>query len=197
MHRAVRMAMFAQLSLFFFLTVCFLLMPHFLLESNEGGVSNYGVHAKTIVPYTLAFGLCGGLTLLAVQDLPRDIPNRRMLQWVLSLAGTLYILVLISTYAYQLNNAFDTIHEYAGVALFLLEVIAAIWLVRMRVHDTLQILSFAVLLTGFTLSALTYFGYLHVLFIAEMLTNLGFGVLLVHTLGRVVAPEMIPSVESP
>jgi len=170
-------------------------MPHFLLEPNEGGVSNYGVHARTVIPYTLAFGLCGVLTLLAAKALPHETPNRRALQWILSLAGSLYILVLISTYTYQVNNVFDTIHVYAGIGLFLLEAVAAIWLARSSIRDALQVVSLAVQIVGCILSVLTYFGYLHVLFIAEMLTNIGFGALLVHAIGRTVTSEMVPSVE--
>jgi hypothetical protein len=45
--------------------VCVAILPHFLFERNEGGISNYGIHASTAVFYTLAFSLSAGLLLRA------------------------------------------------------------------------------------------------------------------------------------
>ncbi|QQS18530.1 hypothetical protein IPL68_00210 [Candidatus Saccharibacteria bacterium] len=44
-----------------------------------------------------------------------------------------------------------------------------------------------VFLFGFALAALTYFGVLHVLFVAEILTTFSFGWLMVHTANRLSA----------
>ena len=50
--RAAAHIALGQISFGFFITVCVALPPGFVLKSNEGGVSNYGVHLKTALPYT-------------------------------------------------------------------------------------------------------------------------------------------------
>jgi hypothetical protein len=171
----------SQYSLFGFLFICFLLKPHFLLEPNEGGVSNYGLYAMTVVPYTLALGLCGLLIWRSIRFIPESVGHYRPLRRTLALLGSLFLLELISTYPYKINGAFNAIHIYAGVALFVAEVIIgmgfALWLAKNLINFVLL----AAQLAGFTLAALTFFGMLHILFVAELLTSLAFGVLLVRT----------------
>lgn len=181
MHSAVRLLVLSQISLWFFLFVCFVLLPHFLLEANEGGVSNYGVHTATIIPYTLAFMLAGLLLFWAASVLPKQTTHRRSLQWVLGIVGSLYLLTLESTYPYQVNNLFDSIHMYAAIVLFLIQLLAAVWIWHAFTHDTVQNVLFAVQIVGLLLLTLTLFGVLHVLFIAETVTGMDFGILLVHT----------------
>ena len=41
----------------FFTAVSVALHPGFVLQRDEGGMSNYGLHVKTAVPYTLALAL--------------------------------------------------------------------------------------------------------------------------------------------
>ena len=50
--RAAAHIALGQISFGFFITVCVALHPGFVLKWNEGGVSNYGVHLKTALPYT-------------------------------------------------------------------------------------------------------------------------------------------------
>ena len=177
----VRLLLLAQLSLFIFLAICFVLIPHFLLEPNEGGVSNYGTYAKTVVPYTLGFGLCGVLTILASRSLPRMIARRRTLRWVFLVLGVLYLVVLLSTYPYRLNHMFDVIHIYLGTALVLYSTALSIWLTFALLRSRVTFVLLACELVGFILSVLTFLGHLHVLFVAEILTSAAFGTLLVRS----------------
>lgn len=181
MRDSVRLLILAQLILWAFLFICFLLIPHYLLERNEGGLSNYGVYARTIVPYTLAFGLCGLLSLQAARVLSPKIERRRELRWMLAGFGWLCLFVLESTYLYQVNGVLDDIHIVAGIVLFVFETAAALWLGWVYPRDWLQDFWLVVQLFGFILSVLTFAGHLHILFIAEIMTGLGFGVLLAQT----------------
>jgi hypothetical protein len=182
MHSSARLIFSAQVSLFGFLFICFLLLPHFLLEANEGGVSNYGIHLKTIVPYTLGFGICGTLTLRAARVLPQILPRRHVLQRSLYVLGTLYVFALLSTYPYKLNATFDAIHQDIGVILALFMLALGAWLVLALARSTVNILFFTAQCAGFMLAALTYFGLIHVLFIAELLMSSAFGMLLVRSM---------------
>jgi hypothetical protein len=183
-----RHMLFAQLGLFAGLFVCFLLIPHFLLESNEGGVSNYGTYLKTVVPYTLGLGICGISTIRAAGTLPAATVSRYLLQWSLRILGLLYLLVLLSTYPYKLNIIFDTIHQYVGVTLVLYMLALSVWLALVFVRGTVNILLLISESVGFLLATATYFNLIHILFIAELLMSAAFGVLLVRT------ADMLPGV---
>jgi hypothetical protein len=194
MNHAARLVMFAQLSLFLCLFACFLLMPHFLFESNEGGVSNYGTYARTVIPYTIGFALCGVLTIRAAFSLPKEA-SYRTLQRVLLLLGTLYLLELLSTYAYKLNNTFNNVHVYISVISAAYCMAIGVWLALSIARNAVNVSLVLVQSLGFVVAGLTYLGYLHVLFIAEMGTGVVFGTLLVCAIREVVDPEMVPSVE--
>jgi hypothetical protein len=178
--KAARYVLWGQISLFGWLLICFLLIPHFLLESNEGGVSNYGLYLKTVVPYTLAFGLGGGLTLRAACLLPTSA-SYRPLRRTLIFLGVWLLVILLSTYPYKLNNTFNDLHLGAGILLFIAETLLAGWFALVLASDTANRLLWTAQLVGFSLAGLTFFGVLHVLFIAQMLNSAAFGALLVRT----------------
>ena len=169
--RPKRLIFVAQLSLFAGLIICTLLIPHFLFESNEGGISNYGTYAKTIIPYTLGFGICGLLTVRAALRIPSE---RKYLRWSLIILGGLYLLVLLSTYPYKLNSLFDGIHQLVGVALVSYSLILGAWLALKRSRHTATVLLFSVQCIGFVLAALTYFGFTNTLFISEIVGSVSF-----------------------
>jgi hypothetical protein len=184
-QRAIRYAFLSQLSLWGFLTVCTILMPHFLFERNEGGVSNYGVHALTVVPYTLAFGLGGSLMLAAARTIPQNIKtSRREVQIVLSTLGCLLLLVLLTTYPYKVNRSLDNLHIFTSILFFVAELFAAVWIVTRLVADRANITLLTIQIFGSLLSLLTLMGRLHVLFISQFVVGLSFGWLLVRTLSQ-------------
>lgn len=183
LSKAARYVLASQLSLYAYLLICFLLLPKFLLQSNEGGVSNYGVHALTVVPYSLAFWLSGLLLLAAGYSVNRR-PAARTLRRVLLLLGVLTLLVLLTTYPYKLNRVFDDLHIWAAVLLFVTEMLVGIWLVGQQRRSFLALALFTVQLAGFVLSGLTLFGYLHILFLAQLINNVSFSALLVYGVSR-------------
>jgi hypothetical protein len=185
MQNSRQLIIFGQVSLFLFLFICFLLIPHFLLEANEGGVSNYGTYAKTVVPYTLAFALCGLLTIRAAVRLPRHVIHRRYLMKALMLLGVLYFAVLLSTYLYKLNHNLNNLHVLAGTMLAIYSMILSGWFVLVLAPSGKHRIIFLLQSLGFVITILTYFGYIDILFIAELLTSGAFGVLLVETIGQV------------
>jgi len=156
-------------------------MPHFLFEANEGGVSNYGTYARTVVPFTVGFLASGLSMIIAAGSLPKQIQAYRKLYRVLALLGVLTLVVLLTTYPYQLNALLGTIHSYTSMALVIAETIASIWFAWILVTDLPNKLLFALQFLGFMLGVLTYLGLTHVLFIAESLASLGFGGLMVRT----------------
>lgn len=173
MRSPARLLFVSQLCLSIGLFVCVLLMPHFLFESNEGGVSNYGTYTKTVIPYTFGFGICGILTLRVAR-----ISTNRMMHRLLWILGLLYLFVLISTYPYKLDATYDNIHHAAGASLLIYSLGFGMWLSLFRARSIATIALFTAQLIGFLMAILTSLGVLHVLFIAELLSSLAFGVLL-------------------
>jgi uncharacterized membrane protein len=139
------------------------------------------------VPYTLAFGLCGLLMVCAARTLPEATVHRISLQRWLYGVGALNLLVLESTYLYQVNSWLDAVHVYSGVALFLAELAAGFWLWRTYARDLLQDVFLCVQVIGFAILVVDFFGFVHLLFIAEAVAGLGFSVLLVRAASRAMA----------
>jgi hypothetical protein len=185
--KAVRCLIAGQLSLFGFLLVCLLLIPHFLTQHNEGGVSNYGLYAKTVIPYSLAFGLCGILTLRAAWLIPKGTASYKVVKRSLIALGIMFLVVLVSTYPYKVNDTFNTIHIYAGSLLTLLEMLLGGWFALFLARGIWNIVIFAAQIIGIIIGVMTRLNVIHVLFITEMLTSLAFGALLVRTMARLTA----------
>lgn len=167
-----------QMSFAVFIAVCVALHPGLVLKVNEGGMSNYGVHLKTVVPYTLALALASAFSFRASQVIGRARPEARYFRCLLRAYGGLILLTLITTYPYTLNPSFKDLHIGVGVAITLFEVVASLWL--HRVVRALPLVLVAVIV-GFVLSVLTFFGVVHVLFLTQVLVGGGFALLLVRT----------------
>jgi len=169
-----------QLSLLFFLSISVALHPGFVFKSDEGGISNYGIHLKTALPYTLAFTLCAFFTLRAAHLYPRTERSTRHLRYMLYAYSCLVLLTLLSTYIYKVSYAFKQLHVVVGVTTMSFELLASVWM-SIRLRSTWDLLFLAVQLTGFVLAGLTFLGTLHVLFLGQALATLGFALLLMHT----------------
>jgi hypothetical protein len=182
--KAARSVRYGQLMFAGGLLLCLALMPHFLFERNEGGVSNYGVHALTVVPYTVAFGAFSLSLLSAARSLPPTTRSASAIRRCLTLLAGLLFLALVSTYPYKLNHVLDNVHIAAAIALVMAEVIVGGWFVLRLARDRLNLVFYGVQLIGFGLSFLTFIGSLHVLFASQLVMSLGFGVVLVRTIAH-------------
>jgi hypothetical protein len=151
-----------------------------LFEANEGGVSNYGLYAKTFVPYTLGFCLSGALTLLASRFI-----TYKPLKLSLILIGVLLLVVLCSTYPYKVSQTLDDVHQTLGTILVVVELVMATWFSFFLARNRINIIILTIQSIGFILALLTHFSLIHVLFVAELLTTLSFGLLLIRTVADV------------
>ena len=68
--RSSKYVTYGQWNLIVFVLLCLSIHPGFVLKRDEGGFSNYGVHIRTVVPYTLTYLGCVIFTLLAAKYLP-------------------------------------------------------------------------------------------------------------------------------
>ena len=176
----------SQVGFAFFLAICVAIHPGLVLKVNEGGMSNYGVHARTAVPYTLALGFAAGLTYQAARLMRTTTTPSRHFRVLLRTYSWLTLLTLLTTYGYTLNAPLKYVHVAVGVAIIVFESAASLWMYRAL--RSLGAFLFVQLL-GFVLAALTFFGTLHVLFLSQILTGGAFAILLVRTC-RILTPPL-------
>ncbi len=188
--RTARHIAIGQICFGFFIAVCVALHPGFVLKWNEGGMSNYGVHAKTVVPYTLALGLVAGFSYSAARWIDRSDAVSARLRRVLVVYGWLVVAVLVSTYFYSLNTTLRDVHMTIGTGLTAFAAGASWWMYRLSGGHALDAALLGVQLLGDVLALATLVGALHVLFASEVLAWVGYGSLLVRTGRRVSLGEV-------
>jgi len=127
MEKVTKLVQLSQVSFLVLIGVCVAIMPHFLFERNEGGMSNYGVYVSTVVFYTLAFLLSAGLLLRAAKLLPKE-RNYRRLKVVFEVTAYTLLLVLITTYPYQRSNTYANIHTATNIWTTIFEMSAGLWI---------------------------------------------------------------------
>ena len=173
-QRAPALVAAGQVCLVVFLGVCVALHPGLVVKRDEGGVSNYGVHVVTFVPYSLAFALDAVLIARGAR-LVADARLRRYLELVAALLGA----TLVTTYAYTRSLALKDLHFVVGAALVLAECAAAPWLARAWARAAPAAICVALTGAGLAACALATSGAWHVLFAGQVLVAAGFTPLVV------------------
>lgn len=174
--RVTRDVFWSQVAFAFFIAVCVALHPGLVLKKDEGGMSNFGVHLKTVLPYTLALGLASALSFRAGQFVVASSPQRQQLKRVLRCYSALILLTLLTTYGYTLDAPLKYLHITVGVVITVFEFAASWWLYRRLRSLQLVVATSAV---GFVLAVLTFFGVVHLLFVTQLLVGVSFALLLV------------------
>jgi hypothetical protein len=183
--RAVSDVVRGEVSFLFFTAVSVALHPGFVLKRNEGGMSNYGVHIKTAVFYTLAL-LCLSLYSRRAALLYRGGDSRtKGLRTLLLAYSAVIFLVLLSTYAYTLNPVLKDIHFALGTSLIVVVGVGSLWMYRLWTPSVGVGVLLFIQIVGDVLSLLTVVGMLHVLFLSEILANVSFAAILIRSCRRV------------
>jgi hypothetical protein len=159
------------------------LHPGFVLKANEGGISDYGVHLKTAIPYDLALACAALGAYLAATHARDSLHLLRGLRIVLRTYAILVAATLVSTFGYTLDQTQRDLHVGVGAVLSVFEVLASLWMYGERRGDQWLLL---VQLAGFALGALTIVGLIHLLFVSEIVTGLTFALLLYRTTRQLV-----------
>lgn len=177
-ERVVRDVARSQMAFAFFIAICVALHPGEVLKANEGGLSNYGVHLRTALPYTLALALASALSYRATRSLHTSRRETRHFKLLLLLYSGLTLLTLVTTYGYTLDTPQRDLHVVVGVVITVFECAASLWM-----FDVVRqlVLVVAVGLIGFVLATLTFVGVLHLLFLTQVLIGGAFALLLLRT----------------
>ncbi|MFY9783125.1 MAG: hypothetical protein WAK12_06295 [Acidimicrobiales bacterium] len=185
-HPVASLVAFGQVGFAVFIGLCVVLHPGYVIKANEGGISNFGVHLKTVVPYSLALVLPAGLTYRASRLIDASSDPLGYLRTVLRFYSVLILLTLLTTYTYKIDTAFRDLHVGVGVVITIFELGASLWMYR-ELRALVAVLSLE--LVGFVLATLTIFGALHLLFATQMLSGVAFAILLVQTCRVLTTPS--------
>lgn len=157
------------------LAVCVGLHPGLVFKKDESGLSNYGIHLRTAIPYSIALVAAGGSCLCVAAG---DIRLSRSDRAVLLVYGVSTLAVLFSTYPYQVNHFWHTLHQDFGVVLITWEFFTAWWF-TLRSHFRQRWIWQFGQSAGSILALLTLAGQLHALFVAQVMTAICWGVVMI------------------
>ena len=191
--RASRYVTYGQWNLVVFVLLCLSLHPGFVLKSDEGGFSNYGIHLKTAIPYTLTYLGCAIFTLRAVRYLPTTGRNAKVLATVLRSYALLCLLLLVSTYGYTLNTTLKDTHGAIGLIAMVFDPVASVWLFRHLNGSGWNQTLLGVEAVGLVLAVVDIVNVAHVLFASQAVIAIGFGFLLVRGTHHIEREEPQPS----
>ncbi|HZP72506.1 MAG TPA: hypothetical protein VFA97_03910 [Gaiellaceae bacterium] len=123
---------FGQICFLMMMASCLAITPSQLAVKR--GLSFYGNHLQTIVPYCLGFALCVGLTALGLRRLaPVDAFRTRLR---IALGAVLILMSLIPLTPYSVDQIFDYLHTVFAATLFAaaasLGTWLALWVLRSR-----------------------------------------------------------------
>jgi hypothetical protein len=181
-HTAVRYLALAQLWFLVLILVCFALQPQ-ALTANDG-LSYFGVHWQTIIPFGLACTLAGFFTLRAADTLPPARWPLGLVAQVLRVSGLLLAGILFTPYS--IGPIFDSIHRLFGTVLFLSQLGLAGWL---SLRGRLSVFNALLLLLQFTGGVLAYLSlndWLPFEVLGQLLFQAAFGLLII----RLVSAEL-------
>ncbi|MFI5035148.1 MAG: hypothetical protein ACHQFZ_02960 [Acidimicrobiales bacterium] len=177
-RRAVALVAASQASFVGLLGLCVALRPGLALGANEGGVSNYGVHAATVLPYSLAYALSAVLAARAARLLSRTGAPRGVGVTLTALA-VLLTATLLTTYTYKTNPALKDLHFAVGAGLVLFQSACAPGLARRNRWRVTAAPLVAVTGAGLVACVLATTAVWHILFAGQALVVAGFAPLLV------------------
>jgi hypothetical protein len=160
------------------------LHPGYVLARHEGGISEYGVHVKTAVLYTLAWAVLAGGNMRAARVCGgRGVRSEKVRKLLLSYSAV-SLLVLVSTYFYSLDAVLKYIHYGFGSILVVFMSTAAYWLCRQLTDVPWARATLCFQVLGSIAALLSIVGVFHVLFLAETISNVGCAILLAKTCSR-------------
>lgn len=178
-NKTVRYFILSQLSLLVFLGICNIIRPTFLVGNFEGGFSNYGTRAATVIPFSLAYLFSGLFTLLAIQSMDRSSATIRRIGRALYIQVFLLLVVLLSTYPYKLNPFFKYVHIGVGLVLLAYNFWLIIWVTEKFYQDKINKLLLLGGLGGVIFTLVSLSGAFHLLLLAQLLSSLVFGIFII------------------
>jgi hypothetical protein len=182
--RMLRWVVFGEVAFLFFMGAGVALHPGYVLARHEGGISEYGVHIKTAVLYTLAWAMLAGGNMRAARMCGGHGVRSEKVRKLLLFYSAASLLVLISTYFYSLDAVLSYIHYGFAAVLVVFMSTLAYWLYRQLTDVPWARAVLWVQLLGSISTLLSIVGAFHVLFCGETISNVGCAILLAKMCSR-------------
>lgn len=176
-NKAVEYLKYSQISLFSSLAVCFLLVPKVIYDNR--GVSYFGNHHLTIVPYAIGLILTSYFMFKASVALPTKNKRVVLLSKVLKVMAVLLIGVLLTPY--KISDTMYHIHVGVGSLLFSIQFFLIIWLVVNTPTSKSNRFLLGTLLLGNVISMISLLPTVQIMLLGQIITQLSFGLLLIRT----------------
>ncbi|MGZ4462532.1 MAG: hypothetical protein ACXVZP_06800 [Gaiellaceae bacterium] len=125
-RRSIVYMVSAQVTFLGLLALCIHMSPAGLASDN--GVSYYGAHSRTLLPYCLAFLLSGALVVLSARSLRASGAGSPTLERGLTVFAGLLVPIILTPYS--LGTTVNVVHTIAAASLFLEQLWLGLWLVR-------------------------------------------------------------------
>ncbi|HUD69376.1 MAG TPA: hypothetical protein VMQ40_03970 [Acidimicrobiales bacterium] len=175
----VRLVAASQVAYVAGLVVCLAIRPRYLVSANEGGISNFGVHAVTVVPYSVGFLVSAGLLVAAARATAPQGAREARFAAILQVLAWILVVVLVSTYDYQAAAWLRDLHLAIAIAATVIQGLIALWIVARVCRVAVDLVALAALCAALALAGCALAGWLHVLLAAQLAGTVAFGVLLV------------------
>lgn len=187
MEKFKRYLYLSQANLFIWLLIASALASSVVIKN--GGVSNYGNHYNTVLFYSIAFLADAVYLYLASETLMLLNRKFKYLARYLNVLCVLLLLVFVTTFPRRFGMVFSDIHDNVSKLLFGYEFLLVIWLLFKR--PRWQTIGFALIMAaGSIIGLLSSMHKLNLMFVGQMVGALGFSLLLVFVLPKVVEADL-------
>jgi hypothetical protein len=183
--QVVTSLLLAQASFFIFLAVAVTITTAGF-EYNHG-LSFYGEHWSTAVPFGAGFFFCDYFLLRAANALPKDEYRLRKLSSLINILTVLLLLILLTPDT--LNSFFNWSHIADSSILFFYELAFGVWLAARCFRDTFIVVLLFFLFSSGVLAMLSQFHVVVYLSEGILVFQFIFGVLLTYAVSRFLEPH--------
>lgn len=177
----------SQINLFFWLLLSSALVSSVVFRN--GGFSNYGNHYITVIPFTIAFIANVAYVYLAAEALLLVDRQLKYYARYLNVLCIMVLMVYLTTFPRRFGVIFSDIHDNISMALFGYQLLLVIWLMVLR--PKLDTLAYSlIMIVGTVIGFLSAIHTIHLMFVGQMVGELGFALLLVLVFPKVIHDEL-------
>jgi hypothetical protein len=159
---------FSFIASLLFIMICFGLLPTGLLANN--GLSFYGTHQVSLLPFIIAIGFYAGAMLYAAQLLAIEYATPILEKTGVFMAGCLAMLAVTP---YSLDPTVHAIHDSFGSGLFTTQMLLSIWL-TIRKRELGDILLVSIQFVAGVAAFFSLFNYWHLEVLGQLIFQLTF-----------------------
>jgi hypothetical protein len=187
-RRVISDLAWGQACLYAALLLCVLMRPDGL--GANSGVSYYGVHRDTVLPYTIAVVGSALLTCRGLRTAAVATPSPRRLRGSANSLAALSFGIALTPYS--VSGLIDWLHTIFGAALFILQLGIAIQLLRWTDGDLMTACLLAAQCVGALIAAIFVLPKEGFLIHGEVAFQIAFGALIIRTFSLLLPAPVQP-----